>query len=43
MYWVDKEVSLSTEEEEHLENVYNHRAATTIMRNNLHKSHVGCC
>ena len=36
MYWVDKA-------EEHAENLYNHRAATTAMRNNLHKSHVGCC
>ena len=42
MYWVDKVVSLATEEEEQLEDVYSHRAATT-MRNNLHKSHVGCC
>ena len=35
VYWVDKA-------EEHAENLYNHRAATTAMRNNLHKSHVGC-
>ena len=43
VYWVDKVASLSTEAEEHPENVYNHRATTTAMRNNLHKSHVGCC
>ena len=40
MYWADKEVSLSTEGEEHPENVYNHRAANTAMRNNLNKSQV---
>ena len=38
VYWVDKEVSLSTEKEEHHENVYSHRVTTTAMRNNL-----GCC
>ena len=43
VYWADKVVSLSTEAEEHPENVYNHRDADTAMRNNLHKSHVGCC
>ena len=49
VYWADKVVSLSTEAEEHPEDVYslgqaqNHRAATITMRNNLHKSHVGCC
>ena len=37
VYWTDKEVSLSTMEEEHPENVYSHRS-TTAMRNNLHKS-----
>ena len=42
VYWADKVVSLSTEAEEHPEDVYNHRAATTAMRNNLHKSLVGC-
>ena len=31
VYWADNQ------------DVYNHRAATTAMRNNLHKSHVGCC
>ena len=41
VYWVDKEVSLSTEVKEHPENVYNHRDATSAMRNNLHKSQVG--
>ena len=35
--------SLSTEAEELPEDVYNNRDATTAMRNNLHKSHVGCC
>ena len=43
VYWADKVVSLSTEAEENPENVYSHRAATNAMRNNLHKSHVGCC
>ena len=54
VYWADKVVSLSTEAEEHPEDVYSlgqalvsakqyHRAATIAMRNNLHKSHVGCC
>ena len=43
VYWVDKVVSLSTEEEEHPEDVYNHRATTTDMRNNLDRSHVGSC
>ena len=53
VYWADKVASLSTETEEHPEDVnilgqalvsakQNHRAATIIaMRNNLHKSHVG--
>ena len=36
MYWADKVVSLSTEEEEQQEDVYNH------MRNKLHKSQAGC-
>ena len=40
MYCTDKVVSLS-EEEEHPEDMYNHRAATTAMRNNLHKSQAG--
>ena len=43
VYWVDKEVSLSTEAEENLEDAYSHRATTTTMRNNLYKSHVGSC
>ena len=54
MYWADKVVSLSTGAEEHPEDVYSlgqalvaakqyHRAATIAMRNNLHKSHMGCC
>ena len=43
VYWVDKVVSLSTEEEEHPEDVYSHRAATTAVSNKLDKSHVGCC
>ena len=54
VYWADKVASLSTEAEEHPEDVYilgqalvsakqYHRAATIAMRNNLHKSHVGCC
>ena len=38
VYWADKVVSLSTEEEEHPEDVYNHRATTIAMRNNQHKS-----
>ena len=42
VYWADKVVSLSTEAEEHLDDVNSLRAATA-MRNNLHKSHVGCC
>ena len=37
VYWVDKVVSLYTEE--HQENVYNHRACIG-MRNNLHKHDV---
>ena len=41
VYWADKEVSLYTEVKEHPEDVYNHRAANTAMRNNLHKSQVG--
>ena len=41
VYWVDKVVSLYTEVKEHTEDVYNHRAANTAMRNNLHKSQVG--
>ena len=36
VYWLDKEVSLSTEAEEHP----NYRAATTAMSNNLHKQDV---
>ena len=36
--WVDKGVTLSTEAEEHPENVYSDWATTTAMRNNLHKS-----
>ena len=51
VYWADKVVSLSTEAEEHPEDVYSlgqalvsakqyHRAATIAMRNNLHKSQV---
>ena len=54
VYWADKVVSLSNEAEDHPEDVYSlgqalisakqyHRAATIAMRNNLHKSHVGCC
>ena len=39
VYWVDK----VDKAEEHAGNLYNHRAATSAMRNNLHKSHVGCC
>ena len=51
VYWADKVASLSTETEEHPENVnilgqalakQYHRAATIAMRNDLHKSHVGC-
>ena len=34
VYWVDKVVSLSTEELP--EDVYNHRASTTAMSKNLH-------
>ena len=49
VYWADKVASLSTETED--VNILgqalvtakqNHRAATIAMRNNLHKSHVGC-
>ena len=54
VYWADKVASLSTETEEHPEDVnilgqalvtakQYHRAATIAMRNNLHKSHMGCC
>ena len=43
VYWVDKEVSLSTEAEDHPENVYSHRATNTAVSNKLDKSHVGCC
>ena len=54
VYWADKVASLSTETEEHPEDMYilgqalvtakqYHRAANIAMRNNLHKSHVGCC
>ena len=54
VYWADKVASLSIDTEEHPEDVYilgqalvtakqYHRAATIAMRNNLHKSHVGCC
>ena len=49
VYWANKVASLSTETEEHPENVYilgqalakqYHRAATIAMKNNLHMSHV---
>ena len=54
VYWADKVVSLSAGAEDHPEDVYSlgqalvtakqyHRAATIAMRNNLHKSHMGCC
>ena len=50
MYWADKVASLSTETED--VNILGqalvtakqyHRAATISMRNNVHKSHMGCC
>ena len=50
VYWADKVASLSTETED--VNILGqalvtakqyHRAANIAMRNNLHKSHVGCC
>ena len=44
VYWADKVVSLSTEEEEHPEDVYSlGQALASAIRNNLHKSNVGCC
>ena len=43
VYWADKVVSLYTEAEERPEDVYSlGQALVSAMRNNLHKSHVGC-
>ena len=44
VYWAVKVVSLSTEAEEHPEDVTSMGLAlVSAMRNNQHKSHVGCC